>query len=476
MNALRRLLAHDLALYGLSTAVLQGTTIVLAPILARSLGPGGYGEFELLQVVVGLLSVVLVLGADTAVLTQAYEGDGPDHAGRVISTGFVVIVVAGAVGALLLGAPAGWIARQLTSPGNDGAVRAAAIALPALVVMNFARQTLRIDGRTRQYLAASAIGAVGQIAVVLALVPRDRSVAAAFTGIAVGAALSAVWSLGVARDRYRVRLDPAVAAGLLRFGLPVMLTGVAGWAVMFVDRVLLTRYVSLTEIGYYGIANKVALVLNLAIYSFGAWWPPHILRLHAEDPAAGRELRGTMLNRFLAGVAVLGLPAGALAPELVRVIAGDDFLPGARTIPILVVAFLCLCSLPVTQIAMLVTDRTRALVPPAVAAAVVNVGGCVLLCPRFGIAGAAWATAAAFATQAVGYYVLAQRLDRVDFHLRRTAVLAVLVGPVLALGWWTPTWWVGDVTKLPVVVVAAALLWRSQTAWWFQTERSASTT
>jgi O-antigen/teichoic acid export membrane protein len=450
-------LGRDVAIYGLSALLVQGGTVLLTPVLTRVLGPSGYGVFELLQVGLSLLSIVLVLGVDLAVVRHYFVGDDLRHQREVISTGLLLIAVTTLIGMSVVLASSGPLADALLGGGTyRGALVAAAVALPLVALMNYTTQTLRIEHRPWHYLMASVIGAVVELVVVIGLVLRTRNVSAVFIGLALGSTATILYALWPSRHLYRPRVSPRLGRTLLRFGMPLVFTGIAGWSVMFIDRLLLTRYVSLAEIGYYGVANKVALVLNLVIYSFGAAWPPMILGLVQRDRPAAAAVRSVTLNQFLVGVGVLGVPAAALAPEVVRVIAGPGYQPAAAAVPVLVLAFLFLATLPVTQIAMLSTDRTRSLVLPSVGAAAVNVVACLVLCPSFGIMGAAWATVAGFSVQAVAYYAIAQHVDRVPYPLGRTVVFFVLVLPFLALGWWHPRFVVGLVVKIPLLVVWAA--------------------
>jgi O-antigen/teichoic acid export membrane protein len=454
-----RALGRDLAIYGLSTLLLQGATILLTPVLTRVLGPDDYGVYELLQVALGFLSIVLVLGMDIAVLKVFFDDEAMGHRQRVVSTGLAVVTLGTLVGALAIVLFVGPLSVALL--GDDGqraAIVAAAVALPATVLMTYTRQTLRIERRPWNYFVSSIIGAVAQVAVVVVLVVRTHQVASVFVGLTVGAVLATAYCLWASRHLYRPSISASQGRSLLAFGAPLVLTGIAGWSVMFVDRLILTRFVSLEEIGFYGVANKVALVLNLVIYSFGAGWPPFILELTASDAAAAKEVRSKALNQFLVAVACVGLPAAALAPEVVRILAGPAFLPAAAVVPILVLAFLAFATLPITQIAMMVTERSKVLAPPAIAAAVVNIVGCFVLCPRFGIAGASWATVAGFGVQAVAYYVIAQRIDRVPYPIRGTLAFFGLTLPFLALGWWQPSLAVGLLVKVPALVLFPVLL------------------
>ncbi|MCM2254407.1 MAG: polysaccharide biosynthesis C-terminal domain-containing protein, partial [Vicinamibacteria bacterium] len=70
--------------------------------------------------------------------------------------------------------------------------------------------------------------------------------------------------------------------------------------------------------------------------------------------------------------------------------------------------------------------------------AAVNIGANLLLIPRFGPLGAAWATVASYAAMAGFGIFLSQRLWPVPFEWGRLGRLVAIAGGVLGVGWAAP--------------------------------------
>jgi O-antigen/teichoic acid export membrane protein len=183
-------------------------------------------------------------------------------------------------------------------------------------------------------------------------------------------------------------------------GLPLALFALSLWAIRMLDRFILVRTVDLQELGYYGAANRVAGVLLLAVLAFEGAWLPILLRTEGQGDDRVAAARDRALPLFAAGMALMGAGVAAFAPEILGLLAGDRFGPAARVVPPLVLAMLFHATTPVTTSALIVARRTGGLAYGAFGAVAVNVVGCLALVPRWGIAGAAWATVLGFAYRA----------------------------------------------------------------------------
>jgi O-antigen/teichoic acid export membrane protein len=134
-------------------------------------------------------------------------------------------------------------------------------------------------------------------------------------------------------------------------------------------------------------------------------------------------------------------------------------------VPWLVLGLLFFATTMVTTTGLIVAKRTIEIALCTLAAAVLNVGLCIALIPRHGIGGAAVATAAAYAVQAVLVIWRGQRADRAPFAAGRVAAVFAVAAPYLALGWihirpavLSALVKVAILATLPVVLVATRIV------------------
>jgi O-antigen/teichoic acid export membrane protein len=276
---------------------------------------------------------------------------------------------------------------------------------------------------------------VGGATAVALVVVADEGVRGVYYGLTAGAAAALVTNLVLARRALALRFSAEQLRRLVAFGGPLVLSALGGWSLVLVDRVILAQFVSLPEVGFYGLANRLAGVLLIATYAFGTAWAPYILGLHAEDPRAEARIRADVLRHWLAGTAVMAVLVAAVSREAVEIIAGAEFVPAAEVIPVLALAYLLFATLTVTQTPFLIEHRTGEMARLSIVAAVVNIGACFVLIPPWGIHGAAIATVAGFGFQAAAYYRRSQQRLPAPYDGRRMATAIGMALPFLAVGW-----------------------------------------
>lgn len=460
MTAHRRTLGRDVAVYGLATVLVQIVAFATTPVYTRILGPSVYGVLELLTVIVSFVITALFDGVGVASV-RLYVTEPPQERPSLLATGLFGTVGATLVGAALAAALADPLARLVfgTSAASTALV-AAAIYLPIAVAARFCVEILRMERRPWPLLVASVVTAiVGGVVAIGLVAAADQGAEGVYYGMAVGAVAGLVAALIAVHGSVALRFSTHHLRRLFALGGPLAISALAGWSLVLVDRLILVHFVSLRQIGFYGLANRLAGVLLIATYAFGTAWTPYILGLYAEDADAEAPVRADVLRHFLAAMAVIAVGVALFSREAVRVIAGARYLPAAATMPTLALATLFFSTLVIVQVPFLVEQRTPQMARLSLAAALVNIAACFALIPVWGIQGAAVATVGGFGVQAALYYRQAQALRSAPYDDRRLAAILVLALPFIAGGYWQNDLSVAAIAlKGLLLLVFAALL------------------
>ena len=435
----------------------QALSAATTPIFTRILGPSEFGVFDVLTVLTVLVGTLLLAGLDQALVRSYFDDDADAAHTAVASTGFTLVVITGVVGCALLAPWAAPLGRlMLGRGGHTGAVLAALVGIPFSVAVAYVIEVVRVERRAGPFTILGVVRAVaGAAAGILLVVVADQKAEGVILGLAVGSAAALAYGVAVVRHRLRLNVHRVELRRMLSFGLPLIPTGIAFWSLMVVDRLVLVHYVSLRQVGYYALGNKIALLLLWAVYGFRAGWTPVMLRDHVRDAAKAIQERADWLQQSVALTALAAALLGALAVELTLLGGGRDFRLAARIVPLMLVAIVLFSSTIVVQSPMIVTRRTRVIAGHTVGSAIVNLVACFVLVPVWGIYGAAVATVLGFAYLSVGFYLSAQQITRAPYRLGALATTVALVGPYLLLGQVQvgPLW-----TSVPVKLAAIALL------------------
>ena len=429
LERLKQLAKHS-AIYGLGTLVSRIIAVLLLPVYTRFLTPADYGAIETL--VAGTAILVTLLRAGTRTAFFRFYFDSPEPADRllVLRTSFWFTMASSTVGlvtGLVFAAP---ISQGLfATDERTDLVRAAFVSLWAL--MNYEQLTslFRVEQRSVSYVLATlanlviTVGATIVLVVVLEL-GAVGVIVGSFTGTL------AVWTalLAYRREQLGLQFDIALFRRMEHFGLPLVPSGLALWAVNFSDRFFLVKLAGAAETGLYSVGVRMAAAVVLLLWAFRAAWPAFAYSIEDEDEA--RRTYGFVLTHLLFICSWLSLALGLLAPWLVRLLTTPEFYDAARVVAPLAFAATIFAGYIVVAIGVSRSRRTQFNWVVSGTGALVNVALNLALIPRYGMIGAAIATIGAYATMFVGMTLRAQHVYPVAYQWWR---VVVVVGAAVGL-------------------------------------------
>jgi O-antigen/teichoic acid export membrane protein len=406
-------LARQTAIYGLSGVALPVVGLLTLPIFARALSQSEFGVLALAMAASFLAVAIADSGFASAALRSYYDyTDAHELARRqVIFTAFSF-----STGIALVLAVVGVVGREqfselLFGRSTEGSlIVIVALAIPLITIANFLRETMRLRFRARDYLVSSLVGAVLAGAVgIVGVVVYDLGPKGVLVGILVGNGAAAVYGLLVLRGLLTVDFSGYELRRMLAFGLPLVPTAIAMWAVALVDRVMLERLSDLSDVGQYEVANRIAGILLFGINAFLLALGPYLLSIFSEDRALEKVTRGRLLTYFTFTLSLAALALTLFAREVVQIVA-PDFPDSYKAIGLLSLGMLAFGVSSIAMAGISLARRTMYFAIFTVAAGALNIGLNFVLIPPYGMVGAAFATAAAYALLAGLYYWTAQKV------------------------------------------------------------------
>ncbi|MGQ7294845.1 lipopolysaccharide biosynthesis protein [Quadrisphaera sp. KR29] len=386
------------ALYAGVSALPLVTAALVSPALAHLLGPTGLGLMASALALHQVLAVLSTAGLDQVLVVQRAE-DGHDRgARRLLGLG---LVLAGA-SALVSGLTAPLWAPALGFGGLTPLVLATVLWTAPAAATALVLALLNAQDRLAAFAAASTTASVGsQVLGLGAVLLVQRSVEAYAWGVVAGQVLALAVGLACVRPAFRGALQAQLVRRSVAMGLPLMASGVSVFVLNAGDRLVVQRLLGPAEAGRYQVAYTVGFLAVTLVVMLGQAWAARIadVRDTRQRWALVSASRDGLLRMF--APTVLGVVLAA--PLALRVLAPSSFRPEGL---LLVVALVVLSGLPViagvaTGRALITVRRSRPLAVAAASAALVNTGLNLAVVPVWGLAGAAAATAAAFAVQAL---------------------------------------------------------------------------
>jgi O-antigen/teichoic acid export membrane protein len=366
--------------------------LLLQVLLARRLGPDGFGFYAIGWTVVGLAGTLAPIGMPQA--TQRFNIGG----GRALCAApMAVVLVAGGAAALGLLLGANFLAVHVFSnPGAAGIIEAFAPAVPLYSMLMLLWSALRVS---HAILLAAGLGALlfplNLAAILLGFHLNASPVMAAHMYVA-SLVLVVLPSAVLLRARRPMLCSPPLRE-LLYFGVVSMVIGGANILNLWADRVVIGIMADIRTVGLYQVASQlamVAIVFRAAVVTIFEARVPKIAKPGAKVPDVTRE--------FVAGLRVLvhtsapGLMGLTLTAGFwVTTLFGPDYAAAALPFAVLAVGQVLVTFLGPASNALHMTGEERATMCLTIAGCVGNVLGNAALLPVLGLPGAAAATVAA---------------------------------------------------------------------------------
>jgi len=387
----------------LAEGLILPTGLITAGFLTRHLGPEGYGLFTLASVIVAWIewSITSIFSRTTI----KFVGEAQDW--RSIGALVVQLHLAVSLGvALLLGLLAPAIATALNEPILRQYLRLLALDIPVFSLASAQRNILIGRGQFRQRAVATAGRWTLRLVLIVLLVELGFSVPGAILG-SIGASLTELvitryfaptpW---LQRANYPIRPLFGYAIPLFTFAMIMrlydkldllMLKGLGG---------------SAEQAGMYGAAQNLAFIPTVLSISFS----PLLLSSLSRLLAAGEVDSAKQLARHALRLVMALLPMGAVtiatAPSIVSLIYGEDFLPTAPILSLLIFSALGLMMVSVGTTILIAAERPNWPVLIAMPMVPLAVWGHWQLIPTMDAIGAALVTSLV-AAMGAGLMVLA---------------------------------------------------------------------
>jgi O-antigen/teichoic acid export membrane protein len=411
-------------------------------VFTRLLSPEAYGHYALAFSVAAIAHLVVLTWIETAMARFYAAEEGQDRADL-----FATLYRAFAVVALLAPLPLG-LALVLAPVGTSLklAVAAGLVSSVARSLLKLSQERRRAAGDVRGYALFDIVqtGAGFGLGALLAVV--GFGAAAPFAGAGAASALCLVWALGPELKVARTgRFDPRRLRRYAAYGLPISMALILNVALASTDRFVLAAYVGDAAVGAYhasySLSSRSLDIIFLWLSMAGS--PAMIAALEGGGEADLRRTSGhqaaLMLLIVIPATAGVALVAAPLAQLMVGpALAGQS----AQVMPwIAVGALFSGLSIHYLNHALTLARRPSLQFVAIAIPAAANVVLCLVLIPRYGLDGAAWATAASYAVGLVGSFFLMRLgvalpvpwgvLARVG---AATAVMAAVVLQLPALG------------------------------------------
>jgi O-antigen/teichoic acid export membrane protein len=449
-----RRVAWNTAAQGIGKAAILAIGLASVVVTTRYLGASDYGKVALAFAFIQMLGVLADVGLLTVVVREISRDT--ESTDRLVGNALVlrlalslVTLALAAIASLLLP----WDTEVRVAILIAGVPFVLGLVNSALVAVFQAR--LRMD----RAAVADVLGRAASFVALVIVVTLDLGFYAVVATAAAGAAvtLAVTWTLVHREASPAPRAERAVWRSLLVTALPVGAALAVSEIYFRLDTLLISAYRSYDEVGLYSLSYRIVeLIAILPAIVMTSVFP--LLSRYLRDR---RDLAERTIDAAGDLFVAVGVPIAAgglvVAPELVRVVGGDEFAGAADPLRLLLFAVALAFVSGLFGHALIAGGRQASALRLGLAALAFNLVLNLILIPPYGIeAAAAVGVGSEVLLVAGGLFLVRRELGlRPHFALLwRVVVSAAVMGGVLAL---VDDWPLAVLLALGVVLYAAAL-------------------
>lgn len=367
------------------------------PVLAWLFSAEDIGRINMLQIFSSLSVIVFSLGLDQAFVREYHESNDKSRLLRSsFIPGFLFIICILAV--IIISSPF-LLSELFFSIKSAQYSMLIILCFVAVFFLRFFSLILRVQERGVAYSMSQIFPRFVFIFLVLFcfLFKKDpifKDLLMAQTTSVCLAVL--IFSWVIRRDlcaAVKVKLDRCILVKLLKFGLPLVIAGLASWGMTAMDKLFLRSIVNLSELGVYSIAVSVAAAVGVVTSIFNTVWAPIAFKWTAEGGGAKKI---DAVSEHMAAVVCLLFVASGLLSWFIPFFLPDNYTRIKYIVTACMAAPLLYALSESTGIGLSINRKTYLSMLASCLAIAFSILTNYLLVPEYEAAGAAVATAITF--------------------------------------------------------------------------------
>lgn len=440
MKALQKL-AGQTAIYGLPSIIGRLLNYLLVPLHTGKFTTSEYGEIVEMYSYVAFLVVLLTYGMETAYFRFQSKKDS-DHQ-TIFSTVLLSLFSTTILFVSFATFFAGDIASLLEYPDNSEYVIwfAYIVGLDAISSIPMAR--LRIENKAFRFAAVNMANILVNIGLnvfwVGYCIPAYNAGESNFIldhfyspEIGIGyvfiANLFATIVKFLLLSPYLLKVNLSFSKSILKdmlvYGGPLLIASIAIIINETSDKILLKwllldeygLYNAKAQVGIYGGVYKLSIIISLFIQAFRYAAEPFFFSQEKEKDS--RETYALIMKYFVIVCSIIFLAVMLYLDQLKRFVNNEAYWEGLHIVPILLFANIFLGIFYNLSVWYKLNGKTKYGAYIAVIGAIITLVLNLLLIPKIGYTGSAWATLACYGTMAIISYVLGQKHFKINYSLK----------------------------------------------------------
>jgi len=255
-----------------------------------------------------------------------------------------------------------------------------------------------------------------------------------------------------------IQVDTALLRKMLIYSSPLLIAGLAGMINEAIDRIMIKNMLfdvlgekaTMEQLGIYGACYKISIIIAIFIQAFRFAAEPFFFAQQKDENA--KSTYRDVMKYFVIACSFIFLTV-MLFIDVVMLFVGEEFREGAKIVPILLLANLCLGIFFNLSIWYKLTGLTKYGAYIAIFGAIITLILNYIWIPIYGYEGSAWATLICYFSMTVISYIVGQKKYPINYDLKR-----MWGYPLAAIGFYYCNTWITSYVDTYHLLINAVIL------------------
>lgn len=366
------------------------------PIIAWAFSQKDVGKMALLNVVLSFGSLLFTLGLDQAYVRDFHDVENKSKLLKTAALPSLLLLLLVLVFILAFGP---WLSELVFSIESVYISWLVAVALLASLLSRFLSLVLRMNDRGLAFSMSQLLPKAFFLIIIFSYIILDAAktfehLLFANTLAIVFACLIFAWNT---RREWLLSLNQKIDFQqlwkMLHFGLPLIVGGGAFWGLTSLDRVLLSRWSSYSELAVYSVSVSFATAATIFQSVFSTVWAPTVYKWASKDEGHDKVI---MVNRYVLLFVTIIFCAAGLLSWIVPFLLPAEYAQ-VQWILVACLAYPLFYTLSETTVVGIgIARKSTYAMLACILSLLVSLFCNYLLIPKYGASGAASSTAIAF--------------------------------------------------------------------------------
>lgn len=388
---LNNTLVKDTLIYGFTNALYTGLPLILLPFLVIILEPKDYGMVDLFRTISMFMVPFLGLSAVQSIGRFYFDLDKETFKSFVSSIQFFQVITAALAILFLVG---------ISSFIDNEYVILLILSVFYFLFNQFIESLLiifRVEQKPKKYLLIRGGNIILELLLLVFLYKlfstQDWTFRVYPTVIAtfVIAVVSGVcfWKMG-----YKFYFSKDLLSKALIYSSPLILHMVSGYVLNIGDRLFIKHYLTETDLGNYAVAYQLGMAINFFYTSFNLAWTPTYFKWMKEDKQKKIAKVRKVVYVGIIFMAIMIMLLWLVASPYLR--NNTNYNISTHIVWIVLISNIFLCFYKFEANFLLYNKNTKSLSYISLISALISIIINILIIPKIGILGAAYATLVSF--------------------------------------------------------------------------------